>query len=133
MQRMCLPAAMVEVLPVITLVKQREIAQRPELGADSRALEATLSMLCSFLSLEDLCSFLRSDPFANLARQPTPWVVFELGLYLDHTKTLQLIPEADWLTLADDAMTGAIDGHVWQGEPDNAMLEVLGRWVSMVT
>ena len=133
MQRMCLPVAMVEGLPVITLVKQREIAQRPELGADGRALEATLSMLCSFLSLEDLCSFLRSDAFTDLARQSSPWVVFELGLYADHTKTLQLIPEADRLTLADDAMTGAIDGHVWQGEPDNAMLEVLGRWVSMVT
>ena len=132
MQRMFLPIAMVEGLPVITLVKQREIAQRPELGADGRALEATLSMLCSFLSLEDLCSFLRSDAFTDLARQSSPWVVFELGLYLDHTKTLQLIPEADRLTLADDAMTGAIDGHVWQGEPDNAMLEVLGRWVSMV-
>ena len=132
MQRMFLPTAMVEGLPVITLVKQREIAQRPELAAASQALESTLTMLCSFLSLEDLCSFLRSDAFAGLARQSSPWVVFELGLYLDHTKTLQLIPEAGWLTLADDAMTGAIDGHVWHGEPDNAMLEVLSRWVSMV-
>jgi hypothetical protein len=123
---------MVDEVPLVTLVKQRELDARPDLHAASQALESTLSMLCSFLSLEDLCSFLRSDPFTALARHPTPWVAFELGLYLDHTKTLQLIPEAGCLTLADDAMTGAMDGHVWQGEPDNAMLEVLSRWVSMV-
>lgn len=132
MQLMRAPQNMIDDGPLVTLVKQRELDARPELTAASQALESTLTMLCSFLSLEDLCSFLRSDAFADLARQSSPWVVFELGLYLDHTKTLQLIPEAGWITLADDAMTGAIDGHVWQGEPDNAMLEVLSRWVSMV-
>ena len=120
-----------EDLPCITLVKMQEIAERPVLTPDEQALEQALSMLCSFLSLEDFISFLQSDKFARLARTESPWIVFEIGLYIDHTKTLQLIPSSERLTLADAAMTGAFVEHVWHGAPDSTMTEALHRWMGV--
>jgi len=118
--------------PLVTLVKAREIDARPMLTKRDEALEQTLTMLCSFLSTEDLVSFLASSGFRELARQASPWLVFELGLYKDHTKTLQLVPEAAHITLADAAMTGVLDDHVWHGQPDAAMATLLEAWVATV-
>ncbi len=123
---------MVDGVPLVTLVKVKEIDTRPALEDGETALERTLTMLCSFLSVGDLISFLGSPPFARLARQGTPWLVFELGLYHDHTKTLQLIPEHDVITLADSAATGVFEDNLWSGQPDETMEAALERWVSLV-
>lgn len=123
---------MVDGVPLVTLVKAKEIDTRPELEDADMALERTLTMLCSFLSVEDLMSFLASPPFARLARQGTPWLVFELGLYQDHTKTLQLIPEHDAITLADSAATDVFEDNLWRGQPDETMEAALERWVAFV-
>ena len=120
-------------VPLITLVKKSEIGPKPSLSPESLALEQTLSMLCSFLSLEDFISFLSSPMFQNYAQHEEMWVSLEIGLYVDHTKTLQLYPEHHGLTIADDAMTGAFDEHVWKGQADDALVAALGRWVAMVS
>ena len=119
-------------MPLVTLVKLKEVDERPPLSEAELSLERTLTMLCSFLSLEDLIQFLSSEGFSSLAMQPSPWVVFELGLYRNHTKTLQLIPENGHVTLADEAMTGAFSGHVWTGAPDNSLVQALHIWVDIV-
>lgn len=124
--------SMVDEAPLVTLVKAKEIDTRPALEDAETALERTLTMLCSFLSVGDLISFLDSPPFARLARQGTPWLVFELGLYHDHTKTLQLIPEHDVIVLADSAATGVFEDNLWSGQPDETMEAALERWVSFV-
>lgn len=123
---------MVDDAPLVTLVKAKEIDTRPALEEAETALERTLTMLCSFLSVGDLLSFLSSPPFARLARQGTPWLVFELGLYQDHTKTLQLIPEYDAITLADSAATEVFENNLWRGQPDETMEAALERWVTFV-
>ena len=89
-------------------------------------------MLCSFYSADDLVQFLSSEAFSNLARQGDPWIEFELGLYRDHVKTLQFIPQESMVTIADSAGTGAFENHVWQGEPDHALVEALTHWVATV-
>ena len=119
--------------PLLTLVKKQETAERPELSPESLALEQTLSMLCSFLSVEDFVSFLNSDAFSSLAQHEEMWVVFEIGLYHDHTKTLQLYPEQSQLIVADDAMTGAFEEHVWKGQPGDDFVAALTRWVGLVS
>ncbi|RJU94601.1 MAG: hypothetical protein DWC03_02315 [Candidatus Poseidoniales archaeon] len=119
--------------PIITLVKMDEMAARPDLSPESLALEQTLSMLCSFLSVEDFVSFLNSDAFSSLAQHEEMWVVFEIGLYHDHTKTLQLYPEQSQLTVADSAMTGAFEEHVWKGQPGDDFIAALTRWVGLVS
>ena len=119
-------------MPVITLVKKAEIASRPSLSPEDLALENTLTMLCSFLTLEDFMSFLRSEMFRSYACRDEVWLVLEIGLYQDHTKTLQLYPEAEQLAIADEAMTGALDDHVWKGVPDDGLVDVLQRWMHVV-
>ena len=105
---------------------------RPVLSDSDQALEHTLTMLCSFLSLEDLSQFLCSEAFCSLAMKPSPWIMFELGLYRDHTKTLQLIPQHGQIILADGAMTGAFSDHVWTGVPDDGMVQQLQHWIDIV-
>ena len=77
--------------PLVTLVKKAEIGPKPAL-TESLALEQTLSMLCSFLSVEDFISFLSSPAFQSYAQHQETWLSMEIGLYIDHTKTLQLYP-----------------------------------------
>ena len=120
-------------LPLITLVKKGEIGPIPALSDESLALEQTLSMLCSFLSLEDFISFLSSPMFRAYAQHEEMWVSLEIGLYIDHTKTLQLYPEHHGLTIADEAMTGAFDEHVWKGQADDALVAALARWIDLVS
>lgn len=117
---------------MLTLVKSREVDERPVLGPTEHQLEVTLTMLCSFYSADDLVQFLSSEAFSNLARQGDPWIEFELGLYRDHVKTLQFIPQESMVTIADSAGTGAFENHVWQGEPDDALVAALTRWVATV-
>lgn len=120
-------------LPVITLVKKGEIGQKPSLSPESLVLEQTLTMLCSFLSLEDFISFLSSPMFQAYAQHEEMWVSLEIGLYVDHTKTLQLYPEHHGLTIADEAMTGAFGDHVWKGQADDALVAALARWINVVS
>ena len=120
-------------LPLITLVKKGEIGPIPALSDESLALEQTLSMLCSFLSLEDFISFLSSPMFRAYAQHEEMWVSLEIGLYIDHTKTLQLYPEHHGLTIADEAMTGAFEEHVWKGQADDALVAALARWIDLVS
>jgi hypothetical protein len=124
---------MEEHAPVITLVKKAEIAARPPLSPDDLALENTLEMLCSFLTLEDFISFLQSPMFQSYACREEVWLVLEIGLYRDHTKTLQLYPEAEHLAIADEAMTGGLDGHVWKGVPGEELMAVLQNWMHVVS
>ncbi len=119
--------------PLITLVKKGEIAPRPHLTPEDLALEQTLTMLCSFLSIEDFTSFLKSKAFSSYAQHEETWLVMEVGLYHDHTKTLQLYPEEGCLTLADEAMTGAFADHVWKGQADEGFISALSHWVAVVS
>ena len=59
--------------------------------------------------------------------------MLEIGVYQDHTKTLQLYPQAHTMVVADDAMTGAFDDHVWRGEADASMANALQKWMILVT
>ena len=120
-------------LPLITLVKKAEIGPKPPLSPESLALEQTLSMLCSFLSLEDFISFLSSPMFQAYAQHEEMWVSLEIGLYVDHTKTLQLYPEHHGLTIADEAMTSAFEDHVWKGQADDVLVAALARWIDLVS
>jgi len=120
-------------LPCLTLTKRAELDERPA-GLDDRslALERTLSMLCSFMSVEDFLVFLNSEPFVALTRHEHPWMVLELGLYLDHTKTLALVPQAGHLTIADEHQTGVLPDHVWTGEANESLADLLETWMVAV-
>ena len=71
--------------------------------------------------------------FRAYAQHEETWVSLEIGLYVDHTKTLQLYPGSGRLTIADEAMTGAFEEHLWKGEPNEAFANAITRWIGVVS
>jgi len=119
--------------PLITMVKSRVLSECPELDDGGLQLDRTLGMLCSFLSVDDFVSFLTSPSFAGYARSAEPWVVFEIGLYTDHTKTLEFIASADTNRFVDPGMTGVFADHVAVCQTGDDMKQALGLWLAHVT
>ena len=77
-------------LPLITLViKSLDDRKVNSLSNDQKNLIATLSMLCSFLSVKDFCSFIFSEMFDDLLKCELN-LLLEIGLYTNHEVTLQL-------------------------------------------
>ena len=77
-------------IPLITLVIKSQNNDGLDLLAENeKSLLDTLSMLCSFLSVKDFCSFIFSDKFSNLTKYDLD-LVFEIGLYANHELTLEL-------------------------------------------
>tara|TARA_B100000459_G_scaffold49278_1_gene26096 strand:+ start:2043 stop:2423 length:381 start_codon:yes stop_codon:yes gene_type:complete len=124
---------MMEDLPLLTMTKSRIVGEQPKLSDASTALLDTLSTLCSFHSCEDLASFLFTDMFRDLVGEVEPWIIFEIGVYKDHTKTIELIPVHDGITLADGAMTGGITDNITVVKSQAECSEILSFWLNYVT
>ena len=117
-----------EELPLLTMTKSRIVGEVPDLSAKSQALLDTLSGLCSFHTTEDLASFLFTDMFRDLIGLGEPWIIFEIGVYKEHTKTIESIPVHDGITLADGAMTGGIEGSVTIVKSQSECDSILSNW-----
>lgn len=119
--------------PKFTMVKSQEIRDVPtDLSEKSRGLLNTLSMLCSFHSSEDLASFLHSEMFNDLTRQGEVWIGFEIGLYVDHTKTFDVFPSQKELVFADNSATGAFPENLYRCTGEEKTAKQLERWFSLV-
>ena len=124
--------AMGDDLPLLTMVKSKEIDDLPvDLSEKLLALRSTLSTLCSFYTVEDFIDFLFSDGFQNLTNYDDPWIVFEVGIYLDHTKNLQLIPMKGKIILIDNVGCGWNGGNLESNSPEDILRE-LKIWCEMV-
>ena len=87
--------------PLLTLViKSIDNERVAKLEEEVQGLIGTLSMLCSFLSVKDFCSFIFSEKFKLLTLQDLE-IVFEIGIYSRHEITLQLSASADGVILND--------------------------------
>ena len=119
-------------LPLLTMVKSKEIDDLPvDLSESLLALRNTLSTLCSFYSVEDFIDFLFSDSFQNLINYESPWIVFEVGLYLDHNKNMQLIPMRDKIILVDNVGC-EWNGGTFESNSKKDILRELKMWCEMV-
>lgn len=115
--------------PLLTMCKSRIVEGIPEsLSEKSLALLQTLSSLCSFHSAADLAGFLFSEMFDSLVGNNEPWIVFELGVYRDHNKTIELIAAAGNITLADSQSSGAFEGDVVQCTSVGEMEKIIMQW-----
>ena len=114
--------------PLLTMTKSREIDSQPELSPESLHLLETLSGLCSFHTCEDLASFLFTEMFRKLVGNSEPWVVFEVGVYLDHTKIVEVIAVHDGITIADPTISGLIPNHVAIVKNLEDCAEILQKW-----
>ena len=96
-------------LPLVTLVIKSLDHKKVESLSDSqKMLVETLSMLCSFLSVKDFCSFIFSEKFDDLIECDLN-LSFEIGLYTNHEVTLQLTIDNELLIIEDLHGDGYID------------------------
>ena len=114
--------------PLLTMTKSRIVGEIPKMNDDMTALLDTLSGLCAFHTSEDLASFLFSEKFRLLVGEGEPWVVFEIGIYLDHQKTVEAIPVHDGITIADTSLTGSIPNNIHISRTENETSELLTIW-----
>jgi len=99
--------------PLLTLCKSTIIDGIPEgLAEKSLALMETLSSLCSFYNATDLADFLFSEMFDSLVGNDEPWIIFELGIFRDHKKTIEVIAVKGSITLADSQSSGVFDNDI---------------------
>lgn len=115
--------------PLLTVVKSRIIDEAtPPLEPGEQGLLDTLSMLCSFHTTEDLASFLYSPMFQGLVGNRPSFVVFEIGVYLDHTKTIELVASEDGIVLADTSASGAFHENIHMIENEGDAAKQLAHW-----
>jgi hypothetical protein len=101
--------------PLLTVCKSRIIDAIPEgLCEKSLALLHSLSGICSFYSVADLAGFLFSEQFGLLVGNTEPWIVFELGIYRNPDKSIELIAISGNITLADSQSSGVFEGDIAQ-------------------
>lgn len=117
-----------EDMPLLTMTKSRIVGIQPSFTSKSEALLDTLSSLCSFHTTEDLASFLFTEMFRELVGKGEPWIIFEIGVYKDHTKILELIPVHDGVTLADGSMTGGIPDNISIVKSESECSQALLNW-----
>ena len=124
---------MSEALPMFTMTLSRQIEDAPnDLSQASISLLNTVKTLCSFYNSEDLAHFVFSEPFTNLARTEQPWLVFEVGIYQDHTKIIELIPTKQEITLADSSCSGAFVENVQKTSDRNDFSTLVKKWFDLV-
>ncbi|MDP6870431.1 MAG: hypothetical protein QGI21_06650 [Candidatus Poseidoniaceae archaeon] len=114
--------------PLLTMTKLREICHQPKLSVESENLLETLSGLCSFHTCEDLASFLFTEMFRNLVGISDPWIAFEIGVYRDHTKTIEAIPVYDGITIADGTLSGGIPDNIVIVKTEVECSRILSNW-----
>ena len=115
-------------LPLLTMVKSKQINESPDgLSKDSLELLDTLNTLCSFYSIEDFVSFIFSEKFTKLIDCDDPWLVFEIGLYLDHQKNLQFIASKNSYLFVDNVKIEWNNGSL-SSKNKNQIITELGEW-----
>tara|TARA_B100001113_G_scaffold349818_1_gene345860 strand:- start:169 stop:564 length:396 start_codon:yes stop_codon:yes gene_type:complete len=120
-----------EELPLLTMVKSKEINEVPdELTEQSIGLLGILTSLCSFYSVEDFVSFIFSEKFIKIIDYDDPWVVFEIGLYLDHQKNLQFIASKNNYLFIDNTEISWNGGSLNSSDSEQILNE-LSKWCEM--
>tara|TARA_B110001452_G_scaffold262249_1_gene262036 strand:+ start:2919 stop:3296 length:378 start_codon:yes stop_codon:yes gene_type:complete len=121
-----------EELPLLTMTKSHLADVQPELTSESENLLSTLSGLCSFHSSQDLASFLFTDQFNKLIGTGDSWITFEVGIYKDHTITVELKPIHGSITIADEAMSGCIPNNVIIAKTETECSTIIQNWYDCV-
>ena len=111
--------------PLLTLVvKNRRDINYLKVSNDIVALYDTLCSLCSFYTVDDMCSFLYSDKFQSMDHKLYD-LIFEMGLYSDHQITLDIIPRGKKMIVCDAKNTTC--------ESHQSLKLIISNWLVEVT
>ncbi|MED6337796.1 MAG: hypothetical protein VYC12_02090 [Candidatus Thermoplasmatota archaeon] len=118
--------------PVLTLViKSIDSEGVAKLEEEVQGLVGTLSMLCSFLSVKDFCSFIFSEKFKKLTMQELE-IVFEVGIYSRHEITLQLSASVDGVILNDLIGQNCFENNLVICSTMNDLESVIVSWLTNI-
>ena len=119
-------------IPLITLVIKSQNDDGLDLLADNeKSLLDTLSMLCSFLSVKDFCSFIFSDKFSNLTKYDLD-LVFEIGLYANHELTLELRLNKGKMRIDDLIYQGCFDNNSFEFSMSEELEIGINNWLTCI-
>ena len=119
-------------IPLITLViKSQNNNRLDQLADDEKSLLDTLSMLCSFLSVEDFCSFIFSDKLSSLTKYDLD-LVFEIGLYANHEITLELGVTKGKMRIDDLIDQGCFDNNSFEFSTFEELENGINRWLTCI-
>ena len=117
--------------PLLTMVIKSPNDAVASINEQFTPLVNTLSMLCSFLSVDDFCSFIFSEKFIELNKQNIGFV-FEVGIYSNHEKTLELICDNNEIILKDLLNQSCFDGDLINCSNEEDLQSNLNLWLSLV-
>ena len=113
------------------VIKSKDYQKIELLTSSQRSLIETLSMLCSFLSVDDFCSFIFSSKFSDLISTYSG-LVFEIGLYTNHEIVLQLIGQGKKVTIIDNIGYGCFDDNSIDCSTYDELVVCINQWLSLV-
>ena len=117
--------------PLLTMVIKSPNDAVASINEQFTPLVNTLSMLCSFLSVDDFCSFIFSEKFIELNKQNIGFV-FEVGIYSNHEKTLELICDNNEIILKDLLNQSCFEGDLINCSSNEDLQSNLNLWLSLV-
>lgn len=117
--------------PLLTMVIKSPNDAIASINEQFTPLVNTLSMLCSFLSVDDFCSFIFSEKFIELNKQNIGFV-FEVGIYSNHEKTLELICDNNEIILKDLLNQSCFDSDLISCSSKKDLQSNLNLWLSLV-
>ncbi|MEL0100528.1 MAG: hypothetical protein VW862_02340 [Euryarchaeota archaeon] len=115
--------------PLLTMTRSRLVDEIPPLTDKSNALFETLCTLCSFHTCADLASFLFTDMFRELVNFEEIWIVFEIGLYHDHTITIEAIPTTEGIKFADTSLRNIFPNNIIEVKSEIDCENAIQYWV----
>tara|TARA_B100001248_G_scaffold260316_1_gene248206 strand:- start:2524 stop:2898 length:375 start_codon:yes stop_codon:yes gene_type:complete len=119
-------------IPVITLViKSHNCDSINDIGEDNSALLSTLSMLCSFLSVDDFCSFIYSTKFGRLIDSGYRFL-FEIGVYARHDIILQMAVMEKKIILSDIKDQQLLPSSQIECSNQGILNTTISNWLSVV-
>ena len=119
-------------IPLITLVIKSQNNDALDLLTDNeKSLVDTLSMLCSFLSVKDFCSFIFSDKFSSLTKYDLD-LVFEIGLYTNNEITLELSLTKEKMRIDDLIDQGCFDNNSFEFSMFEELEIGINNWLTSI-
>lgn len=114
-------------LPLITMVIKSLDAERANtLSEENKSLINTLSMLCSFMSIEDFVAFVYSSKFVSLIGTDIG-LQFEIGQYSNHEVILGMVVTNNSVVLTNCQNQNYLETtECWKKEE---LLFSLNQWI----
>tara|TARA_B100001564_G_scaffold335168_1_gene324308 strand:+ start:1231 stop:1581 length:351 start_codon:yes stop_codon:yes gene_type:complete len=113
------------------VIKSMDDVGVESLSNNQKMLLGTLSMLCSFLSVKDFCSFIFSEKFVDLMKYDLD-LKFEIGLYTNHEITLQLSGKNEYLIIDDLLDHGCFENGRVECRSNDDFESAINIWLAIV-